>query len=300
MSQNGPAPSPEGWSFRLGGYALDRRVLRAGEFLPVTGTVRNEGSEPGTAYVVVSAASSFDHGDVVFGSETHLPYNERTALRIVDIPPASERKFALSWLVPESVPPGHYDIRFEVWNPHRLFRGPHPHLFDRTPWQPAFEVLEPASAGDAPAVFISYSWDGEDHQRWVRGLAEELSRYDIRVIVDRLVLHAGKEVTRFMEEGITQAGFVVLVCSGPYTAKADGRRGGVGDETIVASHEYRHSADRSKFIPVLRNNGLPPGKELPAYLGSSLYVDMRGEDWYAEPLQELVRAIKSPRSPGTS
>ena len=39
-------------------------------------------------------------------------------------------------------------------------------------------------------------------------------------------------------------------------------------------------------------NMLPPKERLPVYLGSTLYVDMSGDDWKAEPMRQLLKALR--------
>jgi hypothetical protein len=37
-----------------------------------------------------------------------------------------------------------------------------------------------------PRVFISYSWDDEDHKRWVRDLAARLRTHGIETLLDQV------------------------------------------------------------------------------------------------------------------
>jgi hypothetical protein len=98
-----------------------------------------------------------------------------------------------------------------------------------------------------------------------------------------------------MERGISEAAVTLLICTEDYTRKADARHpGGVGYETILSAHEYsrRVPKDRARFIPIIRDNSLPHGLKLPKYLGGSVYIDMSGDDWRAEPMTKLVQAIE--------
>ena len=98
-----------------------------------------------------------------------------------------------------------------------------------------------------------------------------------------------------MERGISESKVTILICTETYTRKANEREpGGVGFETIISSHEYsnRLPEERTRFIPAIRDNGLPRGRKLPKYLGSFIYVDMSGPDWQAKPMLDLVNAIR--------
>ena len=49
----------------------------------------------------------------------------------------------------------------------------------------------------APTVFISYSWDSEEHKKWVSDLSKKLSLYGIKTILDENDLELGDELTEF-------------------------------------------------------------------------------------------------------
>jgi hypothetical protein len=87
------------------------------------------------------------------------------------------------------------------------------------------------------------------------------------------------------------------VCSDEYTTKANNRTGGAGYETQMAAQRYYHSDvnHKEKFIPVVRDNSLPPDKKIPAYLGKTLFIDMDNENWEGEPLQKLIISINRHR-----
>lgn len=78
-------------------------------------------------------------------------------------------------------------------------------------------------------IFISYSWDNEDHKEWVFKLANGLVNNGIDVLLDQYDLSAGNEMTYFMEKAMT-ADKVVIILAPNYKLKADNREGGVGYE----------------------------------------------------------------------
>ena len=125
---------------------------------------------------------------------------------------------------------------------------------------------------------------------------EELRKHGIAATADWNELKPGHEATSFMERGISESDVTVLVCNESYTMKANGRQaGGVGYEAVLSSQEYmiRTPEERRRFIPIVRDNELPPGRKLPKFLGSAIYVDMSADDWRDEPMLKLVDAIRS-------
>jgi hypothetical protein len=284
-----------GWSFRLGHVVREPMVAVEGDEIRVSSLVANDGLRCGTAYVRVLVADSYDLRHPVFDSNRDLARNTRQSLRLPDIKTSGTRQFVCSWQLPQNTANRHFDSRVQVWNPHLLFGGPYPFKFDDTGWIDGFEVVGKTSSLMQSPVFISYSWDSEDHIGWVGSLAEELRKYNIEVVIDQKDLSPGQETTHFMETGIRNAGACLLICSADYVIKANDRTAsGVGYETIITTKYYLDSVpeDRKRFIPIIRNNSRSCSDRLPAYLGNALYIDMEGEEWRAKPLAELVKAIR--------
>jgi hypothetical protein len=240
-------------------------------------------------------ANSYQVARAVFDSDRDLSENERRAMRLVNMKVRESRQVACYWRVPLGATFKHFDIRVEVWNPHRLFNGPRPLLFHKIGWIGGFEVVSVPNTTSALKAFISYSWDSESHKNWAYQLVEELRKHNIDAVFDQKDLFPGEEATSFMERGISESKVTILICTENYTRKADNREsGGVGFETIISSHEYkvRTAEERARFIPIIRDNGLPEGRKLPKYLGSAIYVDMSGDNWHAKPMLALVNAIR--------
>ena len=68
---------------------------------------------------------------------------------------------------------------------------------------------------DRPVVFISYSWDSEDHQDWVAKLAEDLTDAGIYVLFDQYV-EDGTILPAFMDFGIERADKVIVIGTETY------------------------------------------------------------------------------------
>jgi hypothetical protein len=87
------------------------------------------------------------------------------------------------------------------------------------------------------SVFISYSWDDDQHCEWVRKLAERLRADGVDVSIDRWVAVPGDQLPAFMERAIRENGFVVIVCTPRYKSRSDSREGGVGYEGDIMTSE---------------------------------------------------------------
>lgn len=144
---------------------------------------------------------------------------------------------------------------------------------------------------DRKKVFISYSWDGTEHQEWVLKLAQDLiSKYGVDVILDQFDLNAGNDMTYFMETAISEADKVLVILTPNYKIKAENREKGVGYETSIISKEILSSPiSKIKFIPILRIGDQTTSS--PIHLSSKLYHNMTDDKKYYDRLFELVKII---------
>ncbi|CEJ70098.1 SEFIR domain protein [Chryseobacterium oranimense G311] len=144
---------------------------------------------------------------------------------------------------------------------------------------------------DRKKVFVSYSWDNESHQNWVLKLANDLiSKYGIDVILDQFELNAGKELTYFMENAISEADKVLIILTPNYKQKAEKREKGVGYETSIISQDILSSSiSKIKFIPILREG--EQFTSTPSHLVSKIYHNMVDDTKYYIKLLELAKLI---------
>lgn len=141
-----------------------------------------------------------------------------------------------------------------------------------------------------PRVFLSYSWDDPAHQRWVREFADRLQgESGIEVIFDQWHLQPGDDKLHFMEQGVSKAGFVIIVCTPNYAERANLRSGGVGYESMVVTAELAEHMETKKFIPVLRMGTWDSA--MPIYFKSKLGVNLSGEHYDEQEYVNLLRAI---------
>ena len=100
------------------------------------------------------------------------------------------------------------------------------------------------------SVFISYSWDSEDHVQWVRRLVKRLSSENIQVVFDETHFKLGDPLPAMMDEAITKCEYVLFVCTPQYKKKADERYGGVVYEDTIITGEIFEEQNHRKYIPV--------------------------------------------------
>jgi hypothetical protein len=156
------------------------------------------------------------------------------------------------------------------------------------------ETIAPTFAGkgtsDNPKVFISYSWDNEEHKEWVLNLADRLCGDGIDVILDRYFLKAGKSLPHFVESSISQAERIIIVFTPNYKLKADKRDGGVGYEYSIMNAElYNDQTGNEKVIPVLRSGSKVDS--IPAFMQQFIHLDIRNNDNFETSYIDLLREI---------
>lgn len=143
-----------------------------------------------------------------------------------------------------------------------------------------------------PRVFLSYAWESESHQLWVLKLAADMIRNGVRVLIDEWDLqdYAG-DLHHFMESGIRDSDFVVLVCTPDYARRANRRRGGVGIESSIITGEFYNPVKSGKFLPIVRKSGRPRGLSVPSYLKARYALDFTADANYEQKLEELLRRL---------
>lgn len=148
-------------------------------------------------------------------------------------------------------------------------------------------------------AFISYSWDSDDHKAWVRRFAGDLKARGITVWLDQFDLRLGGDVTRFMEQRVSGADYVILVCTEAFGEKANERRGGVGyEQAIVTSEILDSSPTQGRFVCILRQGA--PSRAIPAYMQSRLWLDCRDDSVYATALDQIAVHILGGRVVSTT
>lgn len=136
---------------------------------------------------------------------------------------------------------------------------------------------EEAAASAPPLrVFVSYSHTSPEHAGWVESFSTALRANGIDARLDKWHLRPGMDLPQFMANELSLSDRVILVCDERYAAKADGRVGGVGWETMLIQGDmYRLPPESRKYIAVVRSAEVDNG--LPMYLRSKFVVHWPGD-----------------------
>lgn len=121
-------------------------------------------------------------------------------------------------------------------------------------------------------IFISYTWENEEHKEWVKKLAMLLEKDSIDVNIDQWKLEPGDELTKYMEQSIRSSDYVLIICSEKYKNKSDSRNGGSGYEARLISDEIHKGVNKKKFIPILKDGNWD--LVAPDFIKGNLYVDL--------------------------
>ena len=144
-------------------------------------------------------------------------------------------------------------------------------------------------------VFISYSWDSEEHKKWVLSLAVFLKENDVEVIIDRYDLLPGDRLPLFMEKSISESDYVLIICTPKYKEKADKRNGGVGYESNIITGELVTTNNERKFIPIIRFGNFE--NSMPRYLSGKYGINLKDDNnEYENELNDLLATVKNEKN----
>lgn len=113
------------------------------------------------------------------------------------------------------------------------------------------------SVCDIGEVFISYSWDSEEHIKAVLSLSDRLRSEGIDCVLDQYEVSPPEGWPRWMDRKIADASLVLVICTETYFNRATGhetpdRGNGVKWESgIIYQHLYNQGSENVKFIPVV-------------------------------------------------
>lgn len=145
-----------------------------------------------------------------------------------------------------------------------------------------------------PKVFISYSWDDEEHIEWTKKLANYLIKNGVDAHIDRYDLEIGDRLPQFMEQEITNADYVLVICTPNYKEKANNRKSGVGYEGHIIAGELFQNQNERKFIPIIRKGQID--ECFPTYLIGKLGINFKNDDKFEESLKDLLATIYGQKS----
>ena len=106
-------------------------------------------------------------------------------------------------------------------------------------------------------IFISYSWDSEEHIKAVLALSNRLRADGIDCVLDQYEVSPPEGWPRWMDRRIASASLVIVICTETYLNRVTGKEipeKGLGvkwEGNLIYQHLYNQGADNRKFIPVL-------------------------------------------------
>lgn len=107
-----------------------------------------------------------------------------------------------------------------------------------------------------PKVFISYSWDSEQHKNSVLDLADRLRIHGIDCNIDQFEVSPSEGWQNWMRNQVEQSDFVIVVCTEQYKKRFQGKEElekgkGVTWEGVIINQLIYDQVSRTKFIPVI-------------------------------------------------
>lgn len=148
-----------------------------------------------------------------------------------------------------------------------------------------------------PSCYITYTWeDDTQHQSWVLDLAKRVKGSGVVVRIDKWNTNPGDDMAHFMESGIRDSDFVIIVCTPTYAKQSNEGTGGAGYEKRLITGELLNGKRPSKFIPIIRKG--PIHDALPSFLKASKYIDFREDSLFQTRLRELLDDLHGAPKPG--
>lgn len=140
-----------------------------------------------------------------------------------------------------------------------------------------------------PRVFISYSWDSEEHKAWVKDLAVRLRNNGVDITLDDWQVKPATRLPHFMEKAVRENDFVLIVCTEGYRKKVEKRAGGVGYEGGIITGEILEIGNQEKFVPLLRSEEWLNSR--PSWLAGANYLDFRGSPYQETAYARLLDTV---------
>lgn len=139
-------------------------------------------------------------------------------------------------------------------------------------------------------IFVSYSHDSDEHKEWVYKLSCDLMRNaGVEVLLDQWDLELGSNLPRFMQDGLSSADRVIVVCTDSYNEKSNLAKGGAGYEGSILTAELFRQQDSNKYIPLIRS--VSGELKVPRCLDGRVYTDFSKDEDYQRRFLELKHEL---------
>lgn len=137
-----------------------------------------------------------------------------------------------------------------------------------------------------PKVFFSYSQDTAEHMQWVSDLGTKLRQNGVHTTFAQWDLIHNQDPTQFMESGVRDSDWVLVVCTDEYVRKANDGEGGVGYEPMIVTRRIVENFGDNKFIPIIRQTLWED--KTPEFLKERVYIDFTDDNQFDVKFEELL------------
>lgn len=134
-------------------------------------------------------------------------------------------------------------------------------------------------------VFISYKWEGDEHNLWVEKLARDLRIRGIDALLDKWEVRLGESFTEYMTRSINLVDVVLFVMTplSIHAVEAPSPSGGAVKFEVQLATARKIAGEKFRFIGILRKGDRPANQ-----LRDFRYADFRNDEKYSEMLETLV------------
>lgn len=138
-----------------------------------------------------------------------------------------------------------------------------------------------------PKVFISYSWDSEEHKNWVAKLVNRLRKNGVDATCDQFESQIRTvNLNQMMVSAFKDYDFVIIVLTESYAKKAEKGEGGVGFETMLSLPILKENPDN---LILITREGYQ--NTFPSHLKGFYALDFSDDSKFDKKLDELVHRI---------
>ncbi len=146
--------------------------------------------------------------------------------------------------------------------------------------------------GDIPSdrivVFISYSWDSDQHKDWVAELADKLTESGYYVLLDQYN-ESGVSLELFMDLGIERADKVLVIGTPWYKLKSLTASGGAPYEGAIIRNSLYQDIGTKKIVPCLREGSFD--KSFPGFIGGRTGFNFSSDTNFNAEYERLCNAL---------
>jgi GTPase SAR1 family protein len=148
--------------------------------------------------------------------------------------------------------------------------------------------------GKMPSCFLSYSWEDDEHRRWVTRLATDMAKADVDVIYDQWDnLEIGSNLASFVDR-VFACDFVALIGTPGYLQKYRGEAGGYGkyvkaEVDLVNTRLINDPGATGGVLPVLRAGS--EAESFPPRAQGRVYADFTTDSGYFASLFAIILTV---------